>query len=335
MGALFARGGIAAINNPWVRRTSLVGAIVLIAITPQSFEDYRLQTFNYALATAMAVIGLNLLTGFNGQISVGHGAFFGIGAYTTAILTADHGWSHLHTLVPAAALCFAIGLVVGLPALRIHGVYLALVTLAMATVFPQLVIRYESFTGGAKGISVPRWRPPDSADLSREQFYFYVFAIVVFVAYLLVRNLMSSRMGRAIIAVRDNETAASVLGINIALVKVITFGLSGALAGIGGSLFAIAFRSLSPSLFGIVLSIEILVAVVVGGAATLVGPIVGALFLEWAPEVVKAGDGQASTMLFGIVLIALIRLAPGGVLGGARASVARLWPPSQPPTETE
>lgn len=320
-------GALAFFEKPMVKVAGWVAVVVLIAVTPWSFEDPDLQIFNYALATALAVIGLNLLTGFNGQISVGHGAFFGIGAYTTGILAADHGWPHLATLIPAALLCFAIGLLVGLPALRIQGAYLALVTLAMATVFPQVVIRYEETTGGARGLRVPFWDAPDSLELSREQFHFYVFAAIVLVGYLLVRNLVRSRMGRALIAVRDDETAAEVLGVDVAKVKVMAFGISAALAGVGGAMFAIAFRSLSPTLFGIVLSIEILTAVVVGGTATLIGPIVGAMFLEWSPEVIDAGDGQVSIMIFGALLILLMRVAPGGVLGGTKALLHRLWPP--------
>lgn len=319
-------GGLALLENRWVRLGAWVAVIVVVVIIPQSFEDPDLQTFNYALAAAVAAIGLNLLTGFNGQISVGHGAFFGLGAYTTGILVADHNWTHLASFVPAMLLCFVIGMIIGLPALRIHGAYLALVTLAMATVFPTLVIRYESITGGGSGKAVPKWNPPDSLDLSREQFHFYVFAGITLVAYLLVRNLIRSRMGRAIIAVRDDETAATVLGIDIARVKVLTFGLSAALAGLGGCLFAVAFRSLTPTNFGILLSIELLVAVVVGGSATLAGPIVGALFLEWSPEYVDAGDGQVSQILFGVLLIALMRVAPGGLLGGGKRLIARFAP---------
>ncbi len=330
-------GALALLENRWVRLGAWLVAALLIAVIPQSFEDPDLQIFNYALASAVAAIGLNLLTGFNGQISVGHGAFFGIGAYTTGILVADHGWPHLATFVPAALLCFVIGMAVGLPALRIHGAYLALVTLAMATVFPQLILRYESVTGGGSGLAVPKWNPPDSVDLSREQFHFYLFALVTVAAYLLVRNLIHSRMGRAIIAVRDDETAATVLGIDAAKVKVMTFGLSAALAGIGGCLFAVAFRSLSPTLFGILLSIELLVAVVVGGSATLAGPIIGALFLEWSPEVIDAGDGQVSQILFGVLLIALMRVAPGGLLGGAKRLLVRAMPPPalEPPDDDE
>ncbi len=328
--AFLRDGALALLNKRPVRIAGWALAVLLIAITPQSFDDQALQIFNYALAIGLAVIGLNLLTGFNGQISVGHGAFFGIGAYTTGVLTAQHDWSHVLTLVPAAAVCFLIGLIVGLPALRIQGAYLALVTLAMATVFPRLVIRFESVTGGAKGLSISRWNPPDGVDLTREQFHFYVFAVIVLLAYLLVRNLVRSRMGRAMIAVRDDETAAAVLGINVARVKVITFGLSAALAGVGGSLFAIAFRFLTPTLFGIELSIGILVAVVVGGTATLLGPILGALFYEWSPEYVDAGDGHLSLVLFGVLLIALMRVAPGGFLGGAKQLAARLLPPKPP-----
>jgi len=186
--------------------------------------------------THIAALGLNLLTGYNGQISVGHGAFFGAGAYTTAILVADHGWPHFATLGVAAVIAFALGVLVGLPALRIKGLYLALVTLALATVFPLVITRFSSVTGGTQGKRVPRFRAPAWTGLADDQWKYYVLLAFAVVSFVLVRNLIKSRVGRALIATRDNETAAEVLGVNLSVYKVVTFGVSAMLAGIAGSL---------------------------------------------------------------------------------------------------
>ncbi len=271
----------------WVTRvvvTVVVGAILLEL--PQYYPDFRVAQFNTVLCFAIAALGLNLLAGFNGQISVGHGAFFGIGAYTSVILVVDHGWPHFATIVAAAVLAFVVGLIVGLPALRIQGLYLALVTLALATLFPLVITRFSDLTGGSQGKSVPvkeRFRAPDWTSMSNDQWRYYVFLAFAVVAFVLVRNLVRSRAGRAIIAIRDNETAAATLGVNISAYKVVTFGLSAMLAGIAGALFSIQTSFVSSEQFGLNLSITLLVAVVVGGAATIFGPAIGAFLVVFIP----------------------------------------------------
>jgi branched-chain amino acid transport system permease protein len=306
------------------RRVGLgVLAIVLAAVVlyiPQYFEEFRVAQFSNVIATSIAVLGLALLTGFNGQISVGHGAFFGVGAYTTAILTADHGWGHLSTIPVAMALCFVIGVLVGLPALRISGVYLALVTLALATLFPLIIEKYSDITGGSTGIGVPDFEPPAWAgDMADDQWQYYVllaFAVVTFVA---VRNLIHSRVGRAIIAIRDGETAAQVLGVNLARYKVITFGISAMIAGLGGSLIVMntaVLDRVTPGQYTISRSIEFLAALVIGGAATIMGPVLGSLFIVFVPEFSSDVSAELSRVIFGAVLIGLMLVLPSGFLGG-------------------
>ena len=190
--------------------TLVVGGVLLWL--PQYYPRFRVEgQFNVIITYAIAALGLNLLTGYNGQISIGHGAFFGVGAYTTAILVADHGWSHFATLPAAAILAFGLGVLVGLPALRIQGLYLALVTLALATVFPLVITRFTSVTGGTQGMRVPRFRAPSWTGLTDDQWKYYVLLAFAVIAFVLVRNLVKSRVGRAIIAIRDNETAAQAL----------------------------------------------------------------------------------------------------------------------------
>ncbi len=275
---------------------------------------------------AIAALGLNLLTGYNGQISVGHGAFFGIGAYTTAILVTNNGWSPLGTLLPAAIISLIVGMIVGLPALRIRGVYLALVTLALATMFPQIVIKYNDLTGGTQGLdfepdqelSAPSW-----SGLKDNQWRYYVVIVVAVIAFLLVRNLVRSRVGRALVAMRDNETAAEVVGVNLSLYKVMTFGVSAMLAGIGGSLYTMNSSHVDANEFGVTLSITILVMVVVGGAATTFGPAIGAFVVVMLPELFPASVPKVLTpAVFGLLLILLMAVAPGGIVGLTKQAIA-------------
>lgn len=320
----------------------VVGAVLLLI--PQQFAAFQVSRFNTVICFAIATLGLNLLTGFNGQISVGHGAFFGIGAYTSVILIVDHDWPHFATIVAAAALTFVVGLLVGLPALRIQGLYLALVTLALATLFPLLITRFSDLTGGSQGKTVPirqRFEAPEWSGLKDDQWKYYVFLAFAVVAYVLVRNLVHSRAGRAIIAIRDNETAAATLGVHTAAYKVTVFGVSAMLAGIGGALFSFETSFVSSEQFNINLSITLLVAVVIGGTATIVGPAIGAYLVVFIPVWLADSDAnpQLSPVLFGGLLILLMIVAPGGVLGLARQVIGwvrrRMGRGGEPPPPSE
>lgn len=321
--------------------TVVVGAILLYL--PMYFPRFRVEgQFNVIITYALAALGLNLLTGYNGQISVGHGAFFGVGAYTTAILVTDHGWSHYATLGAAAVIAFVLGVLVGLPALRIRGLYLALVTLALATVFPLVITRFSSVTGGSQGMRVPRFRAPDWTGLKDDQWKYYVLLAFTVVAFVLVRNLIKSRVGRALIATRDNETAAEVLGVNLSVYKVLTFGVSAMLAGLAGSLSVFNDPFVNAEKYNINLSITLLVAVVVGGAATIFGPAFGAFFVVMLPVWLPKNYPELSPVLFGGVLIVLMVVAPGGFLGLVRQVngwIHRRWrrpggdPPRAGPTD--
>ncbi len=305
-----------------------IGLSVYVLTIPSQFLEFRVSQFSNVIAISVAVLGLGLLTGFNGQISVGHGAFFGIGAYTTAILTSEYGWSHLATIPVAMVICFIVGVLVGLPALRISGLYLALVTLALATLFPLVIQKYSDLTGGSTGLGVPDFEPPSWASgLAEDQWAFYVlltFAVVIFV---LVRNLVKSRVGRAIIAIRDNEVAAEVLGVNLARYKVVTFGISAMIAGIGGCLLVMntaVLDRVDPAQYTIARSIQFLAALVIGGAATILGPVLGSLFIVFVPELSSDVNAELSNVIFGTLLIVLMLVLPTGFLGGLRRLEAAL-----------
>ncbi|MCX7619371.1 MAG: branched-chain amino acid ABC transporter permease [Acidimicrobiales bacterium] len=333
--ALMTSGdGSVSARNVRARVFKIVGFLVLAVALyelPLQYDRSTVTKFTTVLCYALAALGLNLLTGFNGQISVGHGAFFGIGAYSAALLVSQRGWPAWATIVLGAVLAFVVGLIVGLPALRIRGVYLALVTLALATLFPAVIVRYSDVTGGTQGITLEgkqRLNSPQfarDAGITNSQWRYYIALVVAVVAFILVRNVVKSRVGRALIAIRDNETPAEVLGINVGVYKVLTFGISAMLAGVGGALFTFNNDGVAADVVDIQLSIILLVAVVIGGVATFAGPAIGAflvVFLEsFFPENLR---GKAAPVVFGILLILLMMAAPGGILGLVKQQWAKL-----------
>jgi branched-chain amino acid transport system permease protein len=304
-----------------------------------------------ALLFATAAIGLNLLVGVTGQVSIGHSAFFGMGAYTSAILVSKYDVTPGWTFPVVVVLCFVVGMVVGLPALRLKGVYLALVTIAFATMFTQLLnwSRLAWLTGGPIGIKnigylPPEWTPFDGRkDLAK--WFFWLTLVVFLICAAIASSLIRSRFGRAMVAVRDNETAAAVMGVNRAAVKTLVFGLSASMAGIAGSLFALKLTLVEPvvqffTLFG---SIFLLVMVVIGGAGSTWGPLVGAMIFVYVRDRANSvGEGEGvfgllegtrigglGGIVFGIGLIVLVFVAPFGVVGllrKGRAKVVRVMP---------
>lgn len=318
---------------------ALILAIIVLSL-PFQYADFQLDRFAKVIAFAIAAMGLNLLTGFTGQVSVGHAAFFGVGAYTSAILVNDHGWPLLLSVVAAGLAALIVGVVVGLPALRIRGLYLALVTLSLAMLFPQMVKRLAWLTGGSEGkplrsevdvgngvikLRTVRFEPP-FGNLSPSQWTFYVYLAIGALVFVVSSNLIRSRIGRAMVAVRDNEIAATSNGINLAWIKVATFGLSALLAGVGGAMYALNEGNIVPDKFGVEDSIYLLVAVVIGGAASLWGPAIGAIAIVFLADLVPENLQPVSRLIQGALLIGLIIAAPGGITGLAkrlRASAQR------------
>ena len=277
---------------------------------------------------AIAVLGLNLLTGFNGQISLGHGAFFAVGAYVAAILIEHAGWPWLLTLPVAAAVCFIVGYLFGLPALRLEGHYLALATFALAIAVPQM-LKYrhlESITNGVQGINLVKPDPPFGLPLSSDQWMYLVVLAIAVLMFWLARNLLESRTGRAMMAIRDHSMAASTMGIDVARTKTIVFGLSAVYTGIAGALHAIIFEFVSPDSFRFELSIALLVGAVVGGIASLPGAVFGGIFVQVIEKYADAGARLIERSLnlpvhiepwtvYGVALILLIYTMPHGIAG--------------------
>lgn len=301
--------------------------LVVAMVIPQTAKPTDVKQLVDVMTFAIAAMGLALLTGFSGQISIGHGAFMGIGAYVTAILVVDHGWPWYGATAAAMLASFAVGLLVGLPALRIRGTALALATLGLAVLFPQAIKRFSDVTGGSQGKRVPlpdRYAAPDWSGLADDQWLYYTVLVFLVVALLLMRNLVRSRVGRALISLRDNEVAGEVLGVNVARYKVIVFGLSGLLAGVAGSLIVYRRGFVNAGGFEITLSIELLLTAVVGGIATIAGPLVGAATIDYSREAIQGRSEVLSPVIFGGALILLMMVMPDGIVGGARRAWRRL-----------
>ena len=305
---------------------SFVVLAVVVAVVPSFVSEFRAQQLAYVGIYLTAIIGLNVLTGYTGQISLGHGAFMAVGGYTTAILMADHGVKDIWTIPLAGLVAGTAGFLFGIPALRLSGLYLALATFAIAVSMPAVIKRFEGFTGGGTGINL-FGIPELTASLTPVEIFgrqvafndwlYYLSWSIALVGYVIAWLLLRGRSGRAFRAVRDSETAAQSSGVSLARYKTLAFGVSAAYAGVAGSLFAIATTYVNPDTFPIALSILLLVGVVVGGLGSLVGLIAGAVFIQflptWSQEVSKSPG--APSVVSGALLIALMFVLPMGVAG--------------------
>jgi branched-chain amino acid transport system permease protein len=294
---------------------ALAAAVAVVALLPVVLSDYH-QLQAAAVATFfVAILGLNILTGYTGQLSLGHGAFMAIGGYTTAILAHDHGWNVLATIPVAVLVAFGVGVVFGLPATRLSGAYLALATFAVALVVPALVHRFAHFTGGATGILLT----------VRSGHWLYVVSwttagVFLVLAWLLLRG----RLGRSFRAVRDSEVAALSSGINLTLTKTLAFGLSAGFAGAAGSLFVLSAAYAQPEEFGLLLSIRLLIGVAVAGLGSLWGIVVGATFIELLPIWAQSVNKSAPAVIQGLAVILIMFLLPTGFAGLVRRVLAPL-----------
>jgi branched-chain amino acid transport system permease protein len=301
--------------------------LLLIAFGPTFlFSDYHLFQLTMVVVYAIAILGLAILTGFNGQISLGHGAFYAIGAYVTAILMSEYDVPYWATLPVSAITCAAVGFLIGLPALRLGGLYLALTTFALAVAVPQLLKHklLEPWTGGVQGLVIDKPDPPFGLHLSPDQ-WLYLFSVFVGAAlFLLAWNVVRGRIGRAMMAIRDHALAAEAMGIDIAMLKTRTFALSALYTGVAGSLGAIVVQFVAPDSFGIFVSIYLFVGLVVGGVSSISGAIFGGLFIEFVPNLAEKVSKAAPGAIYGVILIAVLFLMPMGAAGFLRSIIARL-----------
>ena len=307
-----------------MRPLDLVGLVLVLAVAialPFGLCGFRVFQFTQVLIYAIALLGLNMLTGYNGQISLGHGAFYAIGAYTTAIMidrwNIGYGW----TIPVAGILCLVVGFLFGRPALRLEGLYLALATFALALSVPQILKYFEHWTGGSQGIVLSKPKPPFGLRLNEDQWLYFLTLAITIVLFVLAWNLLRGRVGRAIVAIRDNHIAAEAMGVDNALYKSTVFGVSAAYTGIAGALSALAIAFVAPDSFNVFLSITFLTGIVIGGLATISGAMFGALFIQFVPNWAQDISKAAPWAIFGIFLIVFMYVMPRGIAGFFRAGV--------------
>jgi branched-chain amino acid transport system permease protein len=305
-------------------KLALIGLIAVAIVLPFVVSDYRVFQLTMVASNAIALLGLNVLTGYNGQISLGHGAFYAIGAYTAAILMDRLGLPYYVTVPCAGAVCLVVGFLFGVPALRLEGIYLALATFALSVSLPQL-LKYKgiaNLTGGVQGISVLKPDPPFGLPISADQ-WLYLFTLgIMLVMFWAAHNLIRSHTGRALIAIRDNPLAASAMGIDTARYKSVTFGISAMYTGVAGALTALSVQFIAPDSFSSLVSLSFLVGIVVGGLASISGAIYGAMFIQFVPNVADQISKAAPWALYGATLIAFVYLMPAGIAGFIRKTRA-------------
>jgi branched-chain amino acid transport system permease protein len=308
------------------RLIALGAGLAILAIVPFVMKNFYIFQITLAIIYAIAILGLNLLTGFNGQFSLGHSAFYAIGAYTAAIMMDGFDINYAWTLPAAAIVCFIFGFLFGLPALRLEGVYLALATFALAIAIPQMLKSslVEHWTGGVQGITIIKPDAPFGLPLNSDQWLYLFTIIVAVVMYVCARNLVKSRTGRALIAIRDHPIAASAMGINVSLYKSLTFGVSALYTGVAGALGAIAISFVAPDSFTFQLAVALFVGLVVGGTGSIPGTFFGGLFVLFVPNIAEQFSKGLAGAVYGVILLLVIYLMPTGAAGLVRLISSRL-----------
>jgi branched-chain amino acid transport system permease protein len=312
----------------------LVALLVFAAVAPLVVSGYHVFQLTQILVYAIAILGLNLLTGFSGQISLGNGAFYALGAYTAAILMNRVGVPYWATPPAAGAVCFAAGYVFGRPAARLEGIYLALATFGLALVTPQVLKldALEAWTGGNQGVLVVKPGSALPGQITDDQWLYFFCLAVAIVMFVVGWNIVRGRTGRALVALRDHPIAAGTMGINTASYKAVTFGVSAMYTGVAGALGALVAGFISPDSFAMFLSVQLLVGGVVGGIASIFGTLFGAVFIELVPDLANKLSDGAPAAIYGILLIVCMMVMPGGVAGLVRS--ARSWLGHRSPSRT-
>ena len=303
---------------------TLLAAVACAA--PFALPGYAVFELTLVIVYAVALLGLNLLTGYNGQISLGHGAFFALGAYVAAMLMEHAGWPYWATLPAAALLGGGIGWLFGRPALKLEGVYLALATFALGVATPQL-LKYQglqAWTGGSQGLVLMKPEAPFGLPIDADRWLYFFCLAVAAALFAAVHGLLRASIGRELVAVRDHPIAAQAMGVDNARIKTLTFGVSALCTSVGGALSAIVVQFVAPDSFSIFLSISLLVGAVVGGLASLQGAVYGAVFIQFVPRVAEQVSKSAPWAVYGAILLALVLLWPTGAAGGIRHLKNRL-----------
>jgi len=340
--AIFSHRQDERIFRTLFKRTFLVIFFMLVALSPLYLDEYNFYILNLVLVNLIGALGLNLLIGFTGLLSLGHAAFLGVGAYTSALLITHYGVPLLFSILCAGLVAAAFGLLVGIPSLRIKGFYLMVATLAFQFIIEYTIIHWESLTRGIRGIELPL---PSCLGLSLGKhyaFFYFIFLLATFSMWGL-KNINRSKIGRAFIAIRDNDVSSEIIGIPVFRYKLLSFAISAFYAGMAGALFSALQRGAIPEDYAFFKSIEFLAMVLIGGAGSLLGTIFGVLFITMVPEFLNVGVsilakkydpnitvymGPVKDFTFGLLIILFIILKPEGLVGVwvRIRDYFRIWP---------
>jgi branched-chain amino acid transport system permease protein len=306
-------------------RIAIAAAVIVALALPFALSNFALFQLTLAMIYAIAIAGLVLLTGHNGQFSLGHSAFVAIGAYVSAYMTERTGVSFYIALPAAGAACFAIGFLFGWPAARLQGIYLALATFALAIAAPQLLKSspLEAWTGGAQGIVIGKPASP-FASLDADRWLYLFTFVTMAMLFVCAQRILRSRFGRAIVAIRDNPVAAQTAGIDVTLHRALTFGISALYAGVAGALAGAAIGFIAPDSFTFLFAIALFVGLVVGGTQSIPAALIGGLFILFVPNIAEGVSKSLAGAVYGVILIAAIYLMPSGAAGLLQAIVKRI-----------
>lgn len=293
-------------------------AMLLVAM-PLVAPSYLTFQLTGVMAYAVAAIGLNLIIGYAGQISLGHNAFFALGAYTAALSVAHLHVHYVASVLIAAAVTFVVGYLAGFPAQRLKGLYLALITLVLAVSVSPVIKHFKAYTNGMSGLSVDRPTPPVWSGLTQDAWVYYVVLLFTAVCFFLARNFVAGSTGRALTAIRQAPLAASSMGVDVNGYKVLIFGLGSMFAGIGGAIFNFSIGFIAPDSFNLLLSVSFLAAIVVGGLGTVWGALVAGLFLQFVPSYASDISNALAGAVYGGILIVCMFFMPKGIVGSAIA----------------
>lgn len=292
----------------------LVAAVVLIGL-PLVVPGYLTFQLSGVLAYAVAAIGLNLITGYVGLISLGHNAFFALGAYTAALSIVYFNVHYITSVFLAAIVSFVVGYLAGFPAQRLRGLYLALITLVLAVSVAPVIKHFKDITGGMPGMVLERPTPPEWTGLTRDAWIYYLVLMFAVICFYLAKNFVAGSTGRALTAIRLAPLAASSMGVNVNGYKVLIFGLGSMMAGIGGALFNFSLGFVGPDSYTLMLSVSFLAAVVVGGIGTIWGALIAGMFLQFIPTYASEISEALAGAVYGGILIACMFFMPKGIAG--------------------
>ncbi|HYM04042.1 MAG TPA: branched-chain amino acid ABC transporter permease [Stellaceae bacterium] len=309
------------------KRVGIAAILVVACVAPFFLSSYHLLQLTTVLVYSIVLLGLNILTGYNGQFSLGHGAFYAIGAYVTAILLDKTGVPYWATIPLAGIACLVAGFLFGLPALRLDGLYLALATFALSVATPQ-ILKYkhlDEWTGGVQGIVINKPDPPFGLPIDSDQWLYFFCLMWTVPLFWVGWNLLRGRTGRALVAIREHPIAAASMGIDTSFYKSMTFGVSAMYTGIAGALLALVAQFVSPDSFAFFdTSVKFVVGIVIGGIASISGAFFGAVFIEFVPNIADQISKAAPWAIYGVFLIAFMYAMPLGVAGLVRIVGMRL-----------